>query len=109
MERSKQSDPKTYTKPELRDGIKKRVLAKDKGGKPGKWSARKAQLATQEYEQEGGGYKRPPNQQQKSLQKWGTEHATTEGKKSRTKGRKQTGPVTKRKKPAKKASKRSSR
>lgn len=31
-------------------------MAGDKGGKPGQWSARKAQLLTHEYEQAGGGY-----------------------------------------------------
>jgi hypothetical protein len=30
------------------------VKAGDKGGKPGKWSARKAQLATQRYKKSGG-------------------------------------------------------
>ena len=72
------SDPKTYTKPELRDKIKKKVTESDKGGNPGQWSARKAQLVTQEYEKEGGGYKKPRNEKQQSLQKWGDEHWQTE-------------------------------
>ena len=33
-----------YTKPELREKIKAEVVAGDKGGRPGQWSARKAQL-----------------------------------------------------------------
>ena len=77
MPGSKKSDPKTYTKPELRDRIKKKVVAGDKGGNPGQWSARKAQLVTQEYEHEGGAYKKPRNETQKSLKKWGDEDWST--------------------------------
>ena len=33
-----------YTKPGLRERIKKRIMAGSKGGKPGQWSARKAQM-----------------------------------------------------------------
>jgi len=33
-----------YTNPELRNRIKNRIMAGSKGGKPGQWSARKAQL-----------------------------------------------------------------
>ena len=45
------------------------VKAGSKGGNPGQWSARKAQLATLKYKQAGGGYsgkKSPSN----SLSKW---------------------------------------
>lgn len=77
MPGSKKSDPKTYTKPELRDRIKEEVIKGDKGGNPGQWSARKAQLVTQEYEREGGGYKEAPNETQNSLKQWGEEHWTT--------------------------------
>ena len=38
------SDAK-YTKPELRKRIVARIKAGSKGGAPGQWSARKAQLA----------------------------------------------------------------
>ena len=48
-------------------------MAGSKGGKPGQWSARKAQLVAQEYEKEGGGYKGGKNEKQKSLEKWGEE------------------------------------
>ena len=37
-------DNSKYTKPGLRESIKKRVMAGSKGGKPGQWSARKASL-----------------------------------------------------------------
>lgn len=62
-----------YTKPELRERIKDRIMAGSKGGKPGQWSARKAQLVAQEYENEGGGYKGGKTEKQKSLEKWGKE------------------------------------
>ena len=42
--------------PQLWDKVKRRVTRQDKGGKPDQWSARKAQLATQEYKKAGGGY-----------------------------------------------------
>ena len=32
------------------------VKAGDKGGKPGQWSARKAQMVAKEYKAKGGGY-----------------------------------------------------
>ena len=48
---AEKSDPKLW------DKVKKEVTASDKGGKPGQWSARKAQLAVHEYKEEGGGYK----------------------------------------------------
>jgi len=49
-------DASKYSKPELRENIKDRVMAGSKGGKPGQWSARKAQLVAQEYKKAGGGY-----------------------------------------------------
>ncbi len=63
-----------YTKPELREHIKEEVMAGDKGGKPGQWSARKAQLVAHEYVAEGGGYKHPRNEAQQHLKQWGDEH-----------------------------------
>jgi hypothetical protein len=62
-----------YTKPELREKIKREVIAGDKGGRPGQWSARKAQLVAHEYTAEGGGYKHPRNEAQQSLKNWGDE------------------------------------
>lgn len=46
----------TYTDPELREKVKEEVLAGDKGGRPGQWSARKAQLVARLYKERGGGY-----------------------------------------------------
>ena len=81
------SDPARYTKPELRDKIKKQVTEGDKGGKPGQWSARKAQMVASEYEQEGGGYKQAPDKAQESLQQWGDEKwRTADGKKAERQG-----------------------
>jgi hypothetical protein len=46
-----------YTKPGLRKTIFNRIKAGSKGGDPGEWSARKAQLLASEYKKAGGGYK----------------------------------------------------
>jgi hypothetical protein len=46
-----------YTKPALRKRIFERVKASSKGGRPGQWSARKAQMVAREYKAAGGGYK----------------------------------------------------
>ncbi len=64
---------KNYDKPDLREQIKAGVLAGDKGGRPGQWSARKAQLVAHEYEAAGGGYLGPPDEGQKHLQQWTAE------------------------------------
>lgn len=63
----------SYTKPELRERIKDRIMAGSKAGKPGQWSARKSQLLAQEYEKAGGGYSGKKTEKQKSLEKWGEE------------------------------------
>ena len=67
------SQENKYTKPELRENIKDRVMAGSKGGKPGQWSARKAQLVAQEYKKAGGGYQGGKGEKQKSLEKSGEE------------------------------------
>ncbi len=46
-----------YTKPEMRKRIFNRIKAGNKGGAPGQWSARKAQMLAQAYKKSGGGYK----------------------------------------------------
>ena len=45
------------TKPLLWEKVKKSVKNSSKGGLPGTWSARKAQLSVLLYKQKGGGYK----------------------------------------------------
>lgn len=63
----------SYTKPELRERIKDRIMASDRGAKKNQWSARKSQLLAQEYEKAGGGYSGEKNEKQKSLEKWSEE------------------------------------
>ncbi len=46
-----------YTKPGMRKQQFQRIKAGSKGGKPGQWSARKAQLLASAYKKAGGGYK----------------------------------------------------
>lgn len=78
---------KGYTKPELRENIKRRIMAGSNGGKPGQWSARKAQLVAQAYEKAGGGYTGKKTKTQRSLSKWTDEDWTTsDGKPAIRKG-----------------------
>ena len=46
-----------YTKPGMRKKIFQRIKAGSKGGSPGQWSARKAQLLAVAYKKAGGGYR----------------------------------------------------
>ena len=77
---AEKSDPKLWEK------VKQKVTRSSKGGKSGQWSARKAQLAVQEYKHKGGGYageKAADN----SLQQWQEEEWGIEsGKPSRETG-----------------------
>lgn len=60
------------SKPKLWESVKNKVMKGSKGGQPGKWSARKAQLAVAEYKKRGGKYigkKSASN----SLSKWSRE------------------------------------
>ena len=58
-----------------------RVKAGSKGGKPGQWSARKAQFATLLYKKSGGGYSGSKTKAQKSLTKWTNEKWRTSDRK----------------------------
>lgn len=72
-----------YTNPGMRERIKNRIMAGSKGGKPGQWSARKAQLLAAEYKKAGGGYSGGKTKAQKSLSKWtGEKWRTSDGSKS---------------------------
>lgn len=63
------------------------VKAGSKGGNPGQWSARKAQLATLRYKKSGGGYSGPKTKAQKSLSKWTKQKwRTSDGKPAKRKG-----------------------
>ena len=46
-----------YTKPTMRKRLFERIKAGGKGGAPGQWSARKAQMLASAYKKAGGGYK----------------------------------------------------
>ena len=46
-----------YTKPALRKRLFNQIKAGGKGGKPGQWSARKAQMLAKKYKAAGGGYR----------------------------------------------------
>lgn len=65
-ERAKRADP------ELWDKVKAEVTAGDKGGEAGQWSARKAQMAVQEYKKRGGKYVGKKDADN-SLAQWGKE------------------------------------
>ena len=46
-----------YTKPTMRKRLFESIKAGGKGGSPGQWSARKAQMLAKQYKAKGGGYK----------------------------------------------------
>jgi stalled ribosome alternative rescue factor ArfA len=46
-----------YTKPTMRKNLFNKIKAGGKGGNPGQWSARKAQMLAQQYKKAGGGYR----------------------------------------------------
>jgi len=55
--KSKVNEAGNYTKPGMRKQIFNRIKAGGKGGRPGQWSARKAQMMAKAYKKKGGGYK----------------------------------------------------
>lgn len=57
------------TNPSKWKAVVAKVKASSKGGDPGEWSARKAQLAVQQYKASGGGYE-GPKKADNSLAKW---------------------------------------
>jgi hypothetical protein len=71
----------SYDKPSLRNRLKNEIMAGSKGGKPGQWSARKAQILAQRYEAAGGGYSGPKTGAQRSLSKWTDEKWRTSDRK----------------------------
>lgn len=64
------------TNPSKWKAVVAKVKASSKGGDPGEWSARKAQLAVQEYKKSGGGYVGPKSSSN-SLSKWTDQKWTT--------------------------------
>ena len=55
--KSRVNEAGNYTKPALRKRLFEKIKAGSKGGAPGQWSARKAQMLAREYKAAGGGYK----------------------------------------------------
>ena len=70
--------------PALWEQVKAEITAGAKGGKAGQWSARKAQMAVQEYKKRGGGYPgerdRHNHLHEWTEEEWGTKsgHASLE-------------------------------
>ena len=70
------------TDPELWEQVKEEITKGGKGGRKGEWSARKAQLAVQEYKKRGGGYQGGKSKDN-SLRQWTEEDwGTKSGRKS---------------------------
>lgn len=55
--KSRVNESGNYTKPGLRKRLFNSIKAGGKGGRPGQWSARKAQMLAKKYKAAGGGYK----------------------------------------------------
>jgi|TARA_B100001094_G_scaffold161427_1_gene156142 hypothetical protein len=55
--KSKVNEAGNYTKPGMRKRLFQNIKSGGKGGKPGQWSARKAQMLAKAYKAKGGGYK----------------------------------------------------
>jgi len=54
---SRANESGNYTKPGMRKRLLEKIKAGGKGGRPGQWSARKAQMLALQYKAKGGGYK----------------------------------------------------
>jgi len=54
--KSRVNEAGNYTKPTMRKRLFNRIKAGGKGGAPGQWSARKAQMLAAAYKKAGGGY-----------------------------------------------------
>ena len=55
--KSRVNEAGNYTKPTMRKRLFNKIKAGSKGGNPGQWSARKAQMLAKQYKDAGGGYK----------------------------------------------------
>lgn len=54
---SRVNEAGNYTKPGMRKALFNQIKAGGKGGAPGQWSARKAQMLAKQYKAKGGGYR----------------------------------------------------
>lgn len=57
MAKSRVNEAGNYTNPALRRRLFNKIMRGGKGGRPGQWSARKAQMLAREYKAAGGGYR----------------------------------------------------
>ena len=55
--KSRVNEAGNYTKPTMRKRLFNRIKSGSKGGAPGQWSARKAQMLAKAYKAAGGGYR----------------------------------------------------
>ena len=55
--KSRVNEAGNYTKPTMRKRLFEKIKRGCKGGSPGKWSARKAQMLAKQYKAKGGGYR----------------------------------------------------
>ena len=55
--KSRVNEAGNYTKPAMRKRLFEQIKREGKGGKPGQWSGRKAQMLAKQYKDKGGGYK----------------------------------------------------
>ena len=55
--KSRVNEAGNYTKPTMRKRLFQKIKAGSKGGAPGQWSARKAQMLAKQYKAKGGGYR----------------------------------------------------
>ena len=55
--KSRVNEAGNYTKPTMRKALFNRIKAGGKCGRPGQWSARKAQMLAKQYKAKGGGYR----------------------------------------------------
>ena len=56
VKKSRVNEAGNYTKPSMRKRLFESIKAGGKGGKPGQWSGRKAQMLAKRYKEKGGGY-----------------------------------------------------
>jgi len=54
---SRVNEAGNYTKPGMRKSLFNSIKSGGKGGAPGQWSARKAQMLAMQYKKHGGGYR----------------------------------------------------
>lgn len=54
---SRVNEAGNYTRPGMRKRLFEQIKSGGKGGAPGQWSARKAQMLASQYKKAGGGYK----------------------------------------------------